>query len=305
MTKIDKPGIYDISMAEYHGDPCIGHSVSGSGLVTIEQQSLAHYWWSSPLNPARPADEPTPALVFGQAFHCLVLEGLTAFAARYAVKPADMNFSTKEGKAWRADHAGREIIPQEWADRAEAMRAAILRHPLCARAFVNGLPERSLIWRDAETGLWLKSRPDWLPNAPAPVPNLKSAASLQPETWERQAINLGYHQSAALSADALAAVLGWPSPTAYFIVQEKEPPYVTAPVVIDDDVIAWGRMINRRALHKLARAVETNQWPAYTDGVMVVRMPVWAEKKLEARHASGEFSEVDPARQGPIEGAGT
>ena len=293
---IDKPGVFDLSMAEYHGQPTVGHSVSGSGLVKIEQTSLAHYNWHR-LNPD---DSDSPALAFGRAFHCLLLEGSDAFHAAYAVKPAGMNFATTEGKRWKVDHAGREIISDDNFQRAEAMVAAVRNHPLCGKVFRDGKPERSLIWKDEPTGVWLKARPDWLPQLGQTIANLKSAGSLHPETWERDAIKYGYHQGAALMADGLRAVLGWEKPVPYFIVQEKEPPYLVAPVVIDDDVIAWGRLLNRRALDRLARALETDHWPGYTEGVMTVRMPAWAETKLQRRHEAGEFSEVDKARQGPI-----
>ena len=289
MSKIAKPGVYDLPMILYHGDCCDGFSVSGSGLVQIEQTSLAHFHWNSYLNPKRPADNDTPALAFGRAFHCLLLEGEATFAKQYAVKPAGLNLSTTEGKRWKVDNEGLEAISADNFERAQAMVAAVRNHPLCAKVFMNGKPERSLIWQDAETGIWCKARPDWLPQVGQTIANLKSAMSLHPKTWERAAINYGYHQSAAMAGDALRNVMGWDNPVPYFIVLEKEPPYLVAPVVIDDDVIAWGRLLNRRALRRLAKALETNQWPGYTDGVMTVRMPKWAEVELEARHAAGEF----------------
>lgn len=294
---ISKPGIYDLSMAEYHSQCTVGHSVSGSGLVQIEQTTLAHYKWDLD-HPEDNAD--SEALAFGRAFHMYLLEGETTFHAAYAVKPLDMNFSTKEGKAWKVDHAGRDIIKAADFEKIEAMAAAVRAHPLGRRVFVDGKPERSLVWKHAATGIWLKARPDWLPQLGQTVANLKSAMSLHPEVWERQAINYGYHQSAALQNDGLRELLGWDRPVSYFLVQEKSAPFIVAPVVIDVDVIAWGKLLNERALTKLARALDSGKWPAYTDGVMTVRMPAWAETKLQRRHEAGEFQPVDPAMQGPI-----
>ena len=299
MTKITKAGVYDISFEEYHSNPVAdGHSVSGSGLIEIEQTCLALYHFNSYHNPDRPSDDDTPAKQFGRVFHTLALEGETAFAARYFVKPRDMNFATKEGKAWKLDHAGREIIPEEWADRAAAMVAAIKAHPLCGRVFRHGHPERSILWKDAETGIWCKTRPDFLPQIGETIANLKSTMSLHPARWEKQAIDLGYHQSSALLEDGLREVCGWRRPVGYFLVQEKTAPYLTAPVVIDDDVISWGRRLNRRSLRRLADSLSTGRWPSYTDGVLTVRMPKWAESQLEARFANGEFPDI--AQQGSI-----
>ena len=50
--KVSVPGVYALSMAEYHGDLCVGPSISSSGLRTIWSRSPAHYFHASPYNPA-------------------------------------------------------------------------------------------------------------------------------------------------------------------------------------------------------------------------------------------------------------
>jgi hypothetical protein len=45
--------------------------------------SPLRYWWKW-LSPDRPEDEPTPAMIFGSALHCAVLEGDEEFESRYA-----------------------------------------------------------------------------------------------------------------------------------------------------------------------------------------------------------------------------
>lgn len=285
--KISAPGVYDLSFEDYFSDCCDGHSVSSTGLKLIEAKSLAHYWWHSPLNPQRPVID-SAAMSFGRACHSWVL-GEPVFARHFAISPFE-DFRTKEARAWR-DGETRTIIKAVQFDAIKAMTAGIQAHPLLRNAFANGKPERSIIFKDRETGIWIKTRPDWLPDTLRFVPDFKTTISAKPDAFAAQAFKLGYHQSAALCLDGLREVLGWKDATYYFVAQEKDPPYVALPFTIRDTDIEMGRMLNRSALRKLARALDSGKWPAYADGATEIEMPAWQEKKFLDRHSAGEFTD--------------
>lgn len=288
MTKISANGHYTLTFDEYFSDICVGHSVSSTGLKLIESKSLAHYWFHSTLNPNRPIVD-TSAMRFGRACHAWTL-GEPCFNTAYVISPYE-NFRTKEARTWR-EQQDRTVITAEEFDRIKAMTAAIRSHQLLRNAFTDGEAEQSLVWVDKETGLWCKSRPDWLPNKLHFVPDLKSTISAKPETFTRQAFALGYHQSAALCLDGLREVLGWKDATYYFVAQEKEPPYVAIPFLMRQHDIELGRMLNRSALRKLARALDADRWPAYAEGAVEICMPAWSEKQILDRNETGEFNEL-------------
>ena len=288
--KISKAGLYELPMSVYHGDCCDGFSVSGSGLIKIEQECPAKFWHQSYLNPAREEQNDTPAMAFGRAVHMLLLEGPECFKAHYVIRPEGLNFSTKEGKAWR-DAQTAEILTADDAIKIAQMVAAITEHPQARRAFMDGLSERSLIWRDPLTGIWLKARPDWLPNSLPFVPNYKTAASARPDDWVKTAADLGYHQSAALTVDAMKSVLDR-EVVPYFVVQEKEPPYVVTVCMLQDTDIQWGRLLNRRALDTLARCLETGVWPGYASEAVECRLPGWTQTQLQREHEAGLFQDA-------------
>src|SRR5262245_22938384 len=73
MGKIDRDGIYRISLDEYHGQPCVGPSISSGGLRTIFKQSPAHYWCYSSLNPDAEPKKESEGFVLGRAAHHLYL----------------------------------------------------------------------------------------------------------------------------------------------------------------------------------------------------------------------------------------
>lgn len=287
MERITTPGLYDIPMEFYHSDCCDGPSVSGSGLVKIEKTSLAHFWYTSHLNPNRPNID-SAAMSFGRAAHAIML-GEPCFDQYFVLSPYD-DYRTKEARAWR-DEQTRTIVKQSQFDSIKAMRDTVLKTPLIQNCFKDGRPEMSLIWKDAETGIWLKSRPDWLPNTIPFVPNFKSCRSARPTDFQRQAFELGYHQGAALTIEGLKQVLGWKNPAYYFVAQEKEPPYVAGLFMLRDTDIEWGALQNRRALRKLAKALDAGQWPGYASGAVEISMPAWTEKLLLDQHEKGEFND--------------
>lgn len=285
--RIGTAGVYDIPMEDYHGDCCEGPSVSGSGLVKIEQLSPLHYWHSSYHNPKREEID-TTALSFGRAAHAWVL-GEPEWNKYFILSPY-ADFRTKEARTWREQQT-RTVVRQEQLDAVKAMADTILKTPLIQNAFQDGKAEQSLIWKDAETGLWCKSRPDWLPNALQYVPNYKTARSSRPADFARQAFSLGYHQGAALCIEGLRQVLGWKSPSYYFVAQEKAAPYVATLLVMREPDVEWGQLQNRRALRTLARCIDAGEWPGYATGAVEIEMPAWGEKQLLDRHERGEFTE--------------
>lgn len=64
-----------------------------------------------------------------------------------------------------------------------------------------------------------------------------------------------------------------------FIVAEKEPPYVTVTLELDENAIASGRAINRRNLETLAYCFQTGVWERPLNGTRgFVTSPEWAKK---------------------------
>jgi hypothetical protein len=69
-------------------------------------------------------------------------------------------------------------------------RCAPWREPARQRvrvaALSNGESEVTLAWQDKETGVWLRARPDFLPQKRLIVPDLKTAADGAPKGFQRK-----------------------------------------------------------------------------------------------------------------------
>jgi hypothetical protein len=295
--KISAPGVYTLSMADYHGNTCVGPSISASGLTMIERYCPARFYAESYLNPNRAPEADTEAMLIGRAMHTLILEGDEAWSKEWAVEPADADRRTKVAREWIAERAalGIGVIRhRDWL-AIKAMADAVRAHPMASKAFTDGEPERSLVWQDTETKVWLKSRPDWLPHRGGIVPNYKTALCAKPDDFERQAFALGYHQSAALCQDGMRAVLDRKT-IPYFIVQEKVEPHLILIATMKDEALEWARLQNQRALRLFADCLDRDQWPGYADDVVTIGMPGWTEKRLEQRSEAGEFAAPDRPR---------
>lgn len=279
--QITTNGIYDIPIERYHNDPnlCDGPSISNSGLRAFESNPEV-YWYHSPLNPNRVEPEPKTHFTFGRAAHSLVVEG--KLPDNLAISPFD-TFRTKEAREWR-DHElalGNEVLKAEDLAAIEGMAERLAKESMIQSGLLSGLIEKSLIWKDEATGLWVRSRPDSLPTDTI-FADYKTAASADPDDISRDLFAKGYAPQIALAAEGVAKVLGRVIDSYCLVVQEKKPPYTVTIAAVSDDAISYGARLNRLALDRFARALEANDWPGYSDGPCTVHTPKWLQNKFEA-----------------------
>jgi hypothetical protein len=294
---ITEPGAYrGVLLDAYHGaDLCDGPSVSSSGLRTIEAESPAHYWLGSPLNPDRESEDQKPALNLGSAAHTLLL-GESGFRGRFAVRPEEFpDWKTKASKDWRESMVaeGRQVITPEDVATIKGMAASLARHPLVASGLLQGEVEVTLAWKDAETGIWLKARPDVLPRDTILV-DLKTCASAAPVAVRRAIAERGYHMQLALAGEGMKATLGIePGNDDYVLVfVETAPPYCVNVKPVAAETIQFGRRQIRRALRRFADCLSRGEWPGYDDDGVTAYLPGWAQKQLETEAEMGLLPEV-------------
>jgi hypothetical protein len=156
-------------------------------------------WWNMRyLLGIIPKDEPTDAMEQGNALDCMLTEPEGAFYAKYVIKPQGMNFSTKEGKAWKEKNEGKEIIKgDDYKILLEAVEA-VKMNPIWP--LIDSSKKQCTLRRQTNLGFGFQSRPDFI--AGNIYIDLKKTYNL--ETFGRDAINFGYHYQASL-ADFCAA----------------------------------------------------------------------------------------------------
>ena len=287
MNKVTKAGVYDLTSEEYHGDPCDSLSLGSTGARTLARDCPAAFKYA----PVEFKEE----FDIGNAAHLLVLQP-EEFERRIGRVPFE-DYRKRDAQEARDDirAAGRiPLLPKQVADVA-AMRNAIFADPVASLAFRNGEPEKSMFWRDPEYGFWCKTRPDWLPAHRRYLVDVKTSTSADPEEFQKALVNFGYSQQAAWYTDGVEAVTGDKPERFAFVVICKKPPYLVTTCWLDDEAIAWGRILNRYARGVFAWCLERGEWPSYRPEItgppsaFTVSLPEWAKRDLERRHQAGEF----------------
>ncbi|MDP2358689.1 MAG: PD-(D/E)XK nuclease-like domain-containing protein [Beijerinckiaceae bacterium] len=291
MGKVSVPGVYDMPIEIYHSDICEGPSISSSGLRLIEDKSPLHYWDTSPLNPDREPQQDKPYFNLGRAVHTLCL-GEDGFATNYVVRPEEFSdWRTNAAKAWRATQieAGRTVLKPEDKITIKGIADRLKAHPLVRGGILSGEIERSLIWKDAETDVWLKSRPDVLPYGGELVADLKTCAAADADSTRRSINDYGYHMQLALCGIGMKAVLDRDiSDNDYALIfAETKRPFAINVKPIGAEAIVYGRMQLRRALRKFADCFRKKEWPGFDDDMITAGLPAWRVKQLEAEATNG------------------
>lgn len=290
--KISEPGAYrDVPMSFYHGDPCVGPSISSSGLRTIFIQSPKHYWNTSIYNPNREELEQTEAIILGRAAHHLLL-GEADFS-RHFVEAKYSEFRTKEAKQWKAEQLldGLTVLTEKQIEYIKGMAESLAAEPIVQGGILNGHVEISMFWQDAETGIWLKARPDVIPNDSGDVADAKCVADVSDAGIERGLGERGYHQQGALVGEGLQETLGIAMEHFTLVYIEAKRPHSVRFDEIAPDEIAAGVAENRAALRLFRRSLDTGYWPGpksiQGDGGFV-RRTSWSQKRAADRLAAIE-----------------
>ena len=291
--QISSPGIYSrLPSDNYHrGDICDGPSVSSSILRKVWNTSPAHAWAHCPLNPDRVEEADSEALIIGRAAHHL-LTGEIGFADVFVIQP-----DTWEGEKWHGNRKdckrwlaarkreGLTVVTKAHMKMIEGMALSLGKFPLVQAGALNGLIERSLIWKDKETGLWLKARPDAIPSDSGDFTDLKTTKSVLYRELQKSIAEHGYHQQAALVIEG-ARELDIEVNSFTLIWVEKTPPYCVRVQQLRDEDIARGMKQNRIALRTFADCLARGVWPGPGDDhddAEYVDLPEWRRAQIDER----------------------
>jgi hypothetical protein len=246
------------------------------------------HFWAKHINPDREPQEETEAMRFGKAFHMYLLEP-QKFMTSYVVAP-NIDKRTKIGKeihaVFMANSEGKYVISENDIKTIKCMRDSILNKKSSRILFNGGLAEHELYWRDRETGINCKAKPDYhfkpcelFPNGAIIDP--KTTGSANAEEFSKSIYNFGYHNQAAWYCDAYKEEYGTDIDPIFINVPiEKETPYECGFYVADEIMIKMGRKENRRLLNLYNECLNTGKWDGYPDKIEYISLPPWIINKF-------------------------
>jgi len=205
-----------IEASDYFAVPAL----SASGMRDLAVSPL-RYWFLH-LNPDKPLREETPAMRFGSALHCAVLEP-QKFDRAYAcalIPPADCLDTMEDLRGWLKDqgvapkgtrkadviaqvqgvsdsvpilevlkqrhateHDGKTILSVDEWGRVLGARNALAAEPSFQKLMIEGRAEVPYFVKDPETSVMLKARMDWV--APGFTMDLKTFSQQRGKSIDR------------------------------------------------------------------------------------------------------------------------
>jgi hypothetical protein len=265
---ISVPGIYrGVGIDGYHQQLTVGPSISSSGLRVIFNESPAHYFRDSYLNPNRAERKESEAFIFGRASHHRLL-GEANFDRYFVVRPEELN-----GKPWNGNRtdcrewlavcreAGLTILTPAQRDAIVGMARGLAENPLVQAGILNGLVEHSMVWRDKETGIWLKVRPDVIPTDAADFSDLKSCADITDDGIERAIGDHGLNMQGALVGMGCREIFDREMETFSLVFSEKTEPHVARVKTLKPADLELGERQVRATLRQFAHCLEAGHWP--------------------------------------------
>jgi hypothetical protein len=275
--------------------------VSSTNLVrslVINGGSPAHFYayWSG--NPQRVEEPEREAFVLGRAVHHLHL-GQAKFLDEFSIRPEELNGKSWQGnrldcRAWiqAQEDAGKTVLTNKQIETLRGMAISLGNNYFVREAkILEGLVERSIIMRDKETGLWLKSRPDVIPTDSGQFSDLKTTVSVHYPDLVRTVTQYAYAQQAALCRTVAREVLQIEMQSWALVFIEKTPPYCVRVSQLKPQDIDLGEKLNRMALRAVARGLETGEWPGPAeidgnDGAYIDQTDLYRTKAQQAWDAA-------------------
>ncbi len=268
-------GVYtDLSSEDYHADK---HSISRSALMDFAV--TPHNYWAKHLNPDRPKKDATPAMLFGTAFHTLILEP-KVFDAEYIMLPEAVKLKDVGRKDYDAykniveyiEKGNKKVLTAiEW-NNLMAMKARLESNEQAMNLIRDSRIENSFFWKDEDSGLMVKARPDIL--HPNMIVDLKTCADASPRACQRAMIEGGYHLQGAMIREAVSVLEANRIDVLINICIETKYPYNMSINIIEKEAIDAGHDKFKRLLVELRHCLDNSEFPDY--GVNTISLPGWA-----------------------------
>jgi len=292
---ITEPGVYSgISLDDYHTkrDLFDAPSVSKSplkDLLPTHGGSPKAFWGRWKFNPNHIVEPSTAALDFGKVVHCLLL-GDEKFSERFVVRPE----KAPDGRAWNGNNKtcidwlaaakgnGLTVITEDQIETIRRIAKDAADYPLVQQGILNGEIERTLCWKDEETGIWLKARPDAI-SAEGIYADLKTAGKFEEDFLERQLFDAGYYLQGTI-ARMVATKLGLPFETFVLVYVLNDPVPDTTHVELSPHDMDRGERAVRWCLRTIREGLDTGIWNGarpFNGGERHLQMKPWAKDRLE------------------------
>lgn len=282
-----------LSNAEYHAIPAL----SASGLKSLSRSPL--HFWAEFLDAEREPRKETDSMMLGTAIHSLVLEP-DAFLERYTILPADApkrpTSAQLEAKkpaeatlvqiAWwdefNRQAQGKIVLSVEQARKVQAVADRVKSSDAASTIFEKGQAELSFFWKDPETDVYCKCRPDWLTieeeQATGIMVDLKSTVDAGPNGFRREMSKFDYGLQAAWYLKGYREIFKR-EPTAFvFAAFETTRPFACGFYTPSKRMLDHSNARIATLKNTYVECLEHDEWPGYAEQILSIDLAPWIAK---------------------------
>lgn len=269
-----------ISHDDYHADPCEAPSLSSHMAGVLLGKSPQHAWRAHPRLGSKAKSKDSDAKDAGSIRHKLIYG-----VGQEIVEVDAIDWKTKAAQTARKEARERGAI----AVLAHKMREAESE----AAVIIDGFPvplnecdvELTVVWFDAEFGIWCRARIDSWHAPSATIYDLKNCEDVVRSASGNQCIRYGYDIQAAAYIEGIETCLPELAGRVNFKFHFVEPGIKPCTPELSGELLELGRRKWKRAKALWAQCLKTNEWP----GPQITRIeaPPWAtaqdmEQQLKA-----------------------
>lgn len=271
---IEKGCYKEMTNEDYHS---IKSHFSRSALMDFSKSPFTY--WSKHINPDRPKKDASRSMIIGSAFHTLILEP-HLFNDQYAIRPPKVllkDVGREQYEIYKSiceglEKDGKTVLEENEFSILSPMQRAFNANKNAVELTHNARIENSFFWKDEETGMLLKARPDILHENM--IVDLKTCSDASPRAYQSEMVKYGYHVQGAMIRDAVEAIEGRRINNVINICVETKYPYSMGIYLLDEAAIDAGQAKYKQLLIDIKSAIEDNNYPDY--GVQTIGLPSWA-----------------------------
>lgn len=259
----------DLAFADYLADDAFG----SSDLTTFRAGPPAMVPWRR-----QNRDDGTSATIVGSAAHCAILTP-DMFAQCYVAKPEGMTFASKDGKAardmWLSQ--GLTILTSDEMATVRGVMRAFDAKAAARDALAGALGcEVSVFWKDRDTGLPCKGRPDFYDAGTVYDLKVSVAANKDNDGLLFAALRNGWLHQLAHNRAGLNRAGVYSVKRGRLIVIPPKPPHYVRLLEVRENDLDFLELANEATRREMARCWRKGEWPGTPDEWTPIELPASA-----------------------------
>jgi hypothetical protein len=275
-----------VTEEQYHADRT---SVGSTQLRKVLDSPMG--FWAGYYGDQEPVEEEDEADHFkvGKMVHMAILEN-ERFKKTYVIQPKFWGFTQKGEKtdnlnckevkeqiaAWSAALPPEaKVCTSDQLDMITGIAEAIMKHPQGPNLIKDCKPEVPGYYRDPETGILCRIKPDLLKFNGSAMTDLKTAKSSDETFFGSQAFNHRYDIQLFMYAEGARLINGVMPELLTSLVIEKPKPHEPAIFYWQKEDLVQAEIDYRAGLRKLRKCIDENKWPYRQEMIGRIRTPQW------------------------------